>query len=155
MYGPGLFTTGIDHWRWGHPHRTPSAHPEPVLLPKKKHCQTTKSPEILESPFSLKMTTFPRLYGGDYDARKNVVPRIVSIDFAMLRATFFGAPKSTSSKQALAGSENRPFCFTVQFLAVFGELKRRKLIGGKTSKSAIFWLGLGMRRHGGIFDQVQ
>ena len=53
MYGPGL-TAGIDHWRWGHTHRTPSAHPEPVFLSKEKHFQTTKSPEIPGSRFPLK-----------------------------------------------------------------------------------------------------
>lgn len=75
-----------------------------------------------------------------------------SIDIAVLRATVFGAPGSTPSK-ALAGSEGRPFCSTVQSFAVFGDfkflikvaVKRRKLIGGRISKSAIFWVG--MRRH--------
>ena len=39
------------------------------------------------------MTTFSCLYGGDYDARKNALPRIVSIDFAMSRAAvFFNLP---------------------------------------------------------------
>ena len=47
------------------------------------------STEIVDFPLSLKMTTFPRLYGGNYDARKKAVSRIVSIDFAMSRAAVF------------------------------------------------------------------
>ena len=39
------------------------------------------------------MITFPHLYGGDYDARKNAFPRLVSIDFAMsLTAVLFDLP---------------------------------------------------------------
>ena len=120
---------------------TPPPHPlaasRACFLPKKNIAGQPKVRKFRVPPFPLKMITFPRLYGGNYDARKNVVPRLVSIDFAMSRATVFGAPKSTST-EALAGSENRPFCFTIQIFAVFGQLKRRKLMGGRTSKSAIF-----------------